>query len=152
MLCFCFFILLRGFSQQEYWSNFPFPPSLWSICFGWPCRACLIASFSYASPFTKTRLQSMKGVWTIRKTECWRCLQIVVLEKTFKSLLDGKELKSVNSKLNHPWIYIERKDSEVETPIFWPPDVKSRLIEKDPDTRKDWRQKEKGVVENRMVR
>ena len=35
---------------------------------------------------------------------------------------------------------------------FWPPDVKSWLIEKDPDAGKDWRQKEKWVVENEMIR
>ena len=31
------------------------------------------------------------------------------------------------------------------------PDVKSRLIRKDPDARKDWRQGEKGMTEDEMV-
>jgi len=35
---------------------------------------------------------------------------------------------------------------------LWPPDVKSQLIEKDPDAGKDWRQKEKGATENEMIR
>ena len=30
-----------------------------------------------------------------------------------------------------------RTDAEAEAPILWPPDMKSRLIGKDPDTRKD---------------
>ena len=37
-------------------------------------------------------------------------------------------------------------------PIFWPPDEKSRLIEKDPGGGKNWRQKEKGTVDDEMVR
>ena len=35
---------------------------------------------------------------------------------------------------------------------FWPCDAKSQLIEKDFDTGKDRRQKEKGVVEDEMFR
>ena len=33
----------------------------------------------------------------------------------------------------------------------WPPDAKSRLIRKDPDAGKDWRQEEKGRTEDEMV-
>jgi len=32
-----------------------------------------------------------------------------------------------------------RTDNEVEALILWPPDVKSQLIRKDPDARKDGR-------------
>ena len=42
--------------------------------------------------------------------------------------------------------------AEAEAPIIWPPDAKSQLIRKDPDAGKDWGQKEKGVVEDEMVR
>ena len=35
--------------------------------------------------------------------------------------------------------------------ILWPPDVKSWLTGKDPDSRKYWRQKQKGAVEDEMV-
>ena len=34
----------------------------------------------------------------------------------------------------------------------WPPDVKSQLIGKDPDTGKDWRQEGKQMTEDEMVR
>ena len=55
------------------------------------------------------------------------------------------------SKGNQPWILIGRTDAETEAPIFWPPDVKSWLIRKDPDAVKDWWQEEKGMTENEMV-
>ena len=39
-------------------------------------------------------------------------------------------------------------DVEAEYTILWPPDVKSQLIGKDPDARKDGGQEEKGVEED----
>ena len=59
----------------------------------------------------------------------------MVLEKTFKSLLDCKEIKSVNPKGNQSQIFIGRTDAEA--PVFWPSDAKSQLIGKDPDAGKD---------------
>ena len=47
-------------------------------------------------------------------------------------------------------MFIGRTDDEAETPILWPPDVKSRLIGKDPDSGKDGRQK-KGLTEDEIV-
>ena len=64
------------------------------------------------------------------------CFWTMVLEKTLKSPLDCKEIKPVNSKGNQSWIFIGRTDAEAETPIFWPPDVKSWLIRKDPNAGK----------------
>ena len=72
----------------------------------------------------------------------------VVLQKTLESPLDCKEIKTVNPKGNHSWIFIGRTDAKAEAPILWPPDVKSWLIGKDPDAGKDWRQKEKGTTED----
>ena len=43
-------------------------------------------------------------------------------------------------------------DAKAEVPILWPPGTKSLLIGKDPDARKDGRQKEKRVTENEMIR
>ena len=71
----------------------------------------------------------------------------MVLEKTLESPLDSKEIKPVNPKGNLPWIFTERTDAEAEDSILWPPDEKRQLT----DTRKDWRQEEKGVTENEMV-
>ena len=42
--------------------------------------------------------------------------QIVVLEKTFESFMDWKEVKPVNPKGNQPWIVIGRTDAEAEVP------------------------------------
>ena len=52
-------------------------------------------------------------------------LNCVVLEKTFKSPLDCKEIKPVNPKRNQFWKFIGRTDTEGEAPILWPPDAKS---------------------------
>ena len=60
----------------------------------------------------------------------------MVLEKTFESPLDCKEIP-VHPKGDQSWVFIGRTDAEAETPILWPPDVKSRLIGKDPDVGKD---------------
>ena len=59
----------------------------------------------------------------------------MVLEKTLESPLDSKGLKSVNPKGNQPWTFIGRINAEAS--ILWPPDVKSGLIRKDLDARKD---------------
>ena len=48
-------------------------------------------------------------------------------------------------------MFIGRTDAEAETPILWPPDVKSRLIGKDPDDGRDWGQEEKGRTEDEMA-
>ena len=87
-------------------------------------------------------------LWKLDHKEGWMstnwCFWTVVSEKTLESPLDYKEIKSINPKGNKSWIFIGGTDAEAEAPIFWPPDVKSWLIRKDPDIRKDWRQEEKG--------
>ena len=50
-------------------------------------------------------------------------------------------VKPVKAKGNQPWTFIGRTDAEAEALILWPPDGQSRLIRKDPDARKDWRQR-----------
>ena len=64
-----------------------------------------------------------------------------MLEKTLKSPLDSKEIKPVSPKGNQPWIF-GKTDAEAEAPIICPPNLESRLSGKDPDSGKDWRQKE----------
>ena len=59
-----------------------------------------------------------------------------MLEKTLESPLDCKEIKPVDPKGNQSLLFIGRTDAEAEVPILWPPDVKSRLIGKDPDAGK----------------
>ena len=101
------------------------------------------------APLVKNRagqLKKKKG-WALKN---W-CLWTVVLKKTLKSPLDCKEIKPVNPKENQTWISIGGVDDEAELPILWLPDVKNWLIEKDPNTWKDWRKKEKGRTEDEMV-
>ena len=73
------------------------------------------------------RLDRKKG-WALKN---W-CFQTVVLEKTLESHMDSKEIQPVHHKGNRFWIFIGRTDVEAETPILWPPNVKSWLIRKDP--------------------
>ena len=51
----------------------------------------------------------------------------MVLEKTPESPLDCKEVQSVHPKGDQSWVFNGRTDAEAEaeTPILWPPDVKS---------------------------
>ena len=79
------------------------------------------------------------------------CFQTEVLEKTLESPLDSKEMKPVNSKENQPSIFIGRTDAEAETPVLWPPDVKSWLIWKDSDAGKDSGQGGNKVTDDEMV-
>ena len=94
-------------------------------------------------------------MWEVDHKEGWMprnwCFQTVVLEKTFESPLDCKEVKPVNPKEYQPWIFISRTDAEVEAPILWPPDAKSQLIGKDPEAEKVWGYKEKRTTEDEKV-
>ena len=72
-------------------------------------------------------------------------------EKILESALDCMEVKPVHPKGNQTWIFTGRTDVEAEAAILWPPDAKSRLIGKDSDTGKDWRQKEERAAEDEMV-
>ena len=77
--------------------------------------------------------------WTVKKAErrridafelwCWRRLE---------SPLDCKEIQPVHSKGDQPWVFFGRTDAKAETPVLWPPHVKSWLIGKDCDAGRDW--------------
>ena len=64
--------------------------------------------------------------WTTKKAErrgsdafelwCWRRLE---------SPLDCKEIQPVHSEGDQPWDFFGRNDAEAETPVLWPPPVKS---------------------------
>ena len=92
--------------------------------------------------------------WDLDCEESWApknwCFWTVVFEKTLESPLDSKEIQPVHPKGNQHWIFIGRTDAEAETPILWPPHVKSWLIGKDLDAGRDWGQ-EKGMTEDEML-
>ena len=95
-------------------------------------------------------------MWELDHKESWSpknwCFWTVVLEKTFESPLDCKEIKPTNPKGNQSWIFIGRTATEAETSILWPTDGKNCLTGIDPNAGKDWRQEEKGTREDEMVR
>ena len=94
-------------------------------------------------------------MWELDHKESWApknwCFCTVVLEKTFESLLDCKEIQPVHPKGDQSWVFIGRTDAEAEALILWPPDVKNWLIWKNPHVGKDWRQEEKGTTEDEMA-
>ena len=94
-------------------------------------------------------------MWELDCEESWVpknwCFWTVLLEKTLESPLDCKEIQPVHPKGGQSGVFIGRTDTEAETPVLWPPDVKSWLIGKDPDTGRDLWQEEKGTTEDEMA-
>ena len=70
-------------------------------------------------------------------------------EDSWESL--GLQGDPVHPKGDQSWMFIGRTDVEAETPVLWPPDMKSWLIWKDPDAGNDWGQEEKGTAEDEIV-
>ena len=73
--------------------------------------------------------------WYIKKAEYQRIDAFELWGWRRVSL--GHQGDPTKPKRNQPRILIGRTDAEAETPILWPPDVKSRLTGKDPDAGKD---------------
>ena len=101
-------------------------------------------SFSFSSSHVR--------MWELEHREGWvpknGGFQTVMLEKTLESP-NSKDDKQVNPKGNQPWTFIGMTDAEA--PIFWPPDVKTWLSEKDPDAGKDWGQREMVMTEDETI-
>ena len=132
----------------------------------WHCFHCFPIYFSWQhikkqrhyfanKGLVKAMVFPVEWMWELDYKESWVpknwCFWTVVLGKTLESPLDCKEIQPVLSKGDQSWVFIGRTDVEAETPIFWPLDVKSWLIWKNPDVGKDWRQEEKGRTEYEMV-
>ena len=84
--------------------------------------------YSQSYAFTSSHVQ----MWELDHKEggalkTW-CFWIAVLEKTLESPLGSKEIKPVNPKGNHPWIFIIR--TEAEAPILWPMMQRADSLEK----------------------
>ena len=80
-------------------------------------------------------------MWKLDCKESWAlknwCFWTVLLEKTLESPLDCKEIQPVHSEGDQPWDFFGRNDVKAETPILWPPHVKSWRIVKDSDAGRD---------------
>ena len=81
-----------------------------------------------------------KESWAPKNWRFWT----VVLEKTPESPLGNKEIQPVYPRGDQSWLFIGRTDAKAETPVLWPPDVKSWVIWKDPDAGNDWKQEQEG--------
>ena len=94
-------------------------------------------------------------MWKLDCEEGWAlknwCFWTAVLEKTLDSPLDCKEIQPVHPKGDLSWVFIGRTDAKAETPIIWPPLVKSWVIGKDPDAGRDWGQEEKVTTVDEMA-
>ena len=106
-----------------------------------PTKVCLVKAMVF--PVVMYGCES----WTVKKAEhrgtdafelwCWRRLV---------NPLDCKEIQPVHSKGDQSWVFFQRTDAKAETPILWPPHVKSWLTGKDSDARRDWGQEAKGMT------
>ena len=94
-------------------------------------------------------------MWELDCEESWApknwCFWTVVLEKTLESPLACKDIQPVHSEGDQPWVFFGRNDAKAETPVLWPPHVKSWLTGKDSDAGRDWGQEEKGMTEDEMA-
>ena len=99
------------------------------------------------SPVVMYRCES----WTINKVVrwridafelwCWRLLRVPWTARRSNQSI----LKEISPEYPLEGLML------TEAPILWPPDAKNRLIGKDPDAGKDWRQEEEGTTEDEMV-
>ena len=91
--------------------------------------------------------------WTVKKAEHWRidAFELWCWRRLLR--VHWTAMRSNQSILKEisPEYSLEGTDAEAETPILWPPDEKNWLIGKVPDARGDWRQEEKGTIEDEMV-
>ena len=85
----------------------------------------------------------------------WTTLDEVIshygFDLCFLSTLNCKKIQPVHPKGDKSCVFIGRTDAKAETPILWPPHVKSWLIGKDSDAGKDWGQEEKGTTEDEIA-
>ena len=75
----------------------------------------------------------------------------MVLEKTLESPLDCKEIQPVHPKRDQSWVFFGKNDAKAETPVRWPPHVKTWHTGKDSDAGRDWGQEEKEMTEDEMA-
>ena len=61
--------------------------------------------------------------WTVKKAEHRRIDAFELW--TPESPLDCKEIQPVHSEGDQSWVFFGRHDAKAETPVLWPPHVKS---------------------------
>ena len=65
--------------------------------------------------------------WTVKKAECRKidAFELWYWRRLLESPLDCKEIQPVHSKGDQPWDFFGGDNAKAETPVLWPPDVKS---------------------------
>ena len=81
-----------------------------------PTKVCLVKAMVFPVVIYWMWEVYCKWGWVLKN---W-CFQTVVLEKTFESPFDFKQIKIVNTKGKQPWILIGRTEHGAEVPILWP--------------------------------
>ena len=91
--------------------------------------------------------------WTIKEAEYWEIdtFELWYWRRLLRVPWTEKEIQPVHSKGDQSWVFFGRTDAKAETPILWPPHVKSWLTGKDSDAGRDWGQEEKGMTEDEMA-
>ena len=91
--------------------------------------------------------------WTIKKAEHWRtdAFQLWCWRRLLRVPWTARRSNQSLLKGDQSWVFTGKTDVEADAPILWPPDVKSWLTGKDPDTGKDWGQEEKWSTEDEIV-
>ena len=103
--------------------------------------------YGFSSGHVWMRALNYKESWVLKN---W-CFWTVVLEKILESPFDYKEIQPIHHKGDQSWMFIGKTVFEAETPILWPPDVKSWLIWKYPDAGKDWIGRRRGQQRMRWL-
>ena len=83
--------------------------------------------------------------WALKNWYFW-----TVMLDSWESL-DCNEIQPVHSEGDQPRDFFVRNDVKAESPVLWPPHVKSWLIGKDSDAGRDWGQEEKGTTEDEIA-
>ena len=92
-----------------------------------PTKVHLVKAMVFPSSYVWIWELDYKENWVLKN---W-CFWSVVLEKTFESPLDCKEIQPVHPKGDQSWVFIGGTDAKAKTLILWPPDVKNWFIWKD---------------------
>ena len=91
--------------------------------------------------------------WTVKKAECWRigAFELWYCRRLLRVPWTARRSNQSILKEISPRCSLEGLMLMLKIPIFWPPDVESWLIWKDPDAGKDWGQEEKWTTEDEMA-
>ena len=112
-----------------------------------PIKVCLVKVMVF--PVVMYGCES----WTVKKAEHWRidAFELWCWRRLLRVPWTSRRSNPVHSKGDQSWVFFGRNDAKAETPVFWPPHVKSWLIGKDSDAGRDWGQEEKRTTEDEMA-